>query len=178
MHLSKKEIEEDFMLMAGHRPLRRPKKQTHYVQKQLDSLFPGLWLTEVTVDIYKVPELVENDKKPITKETIHQIAKSLVSSLLSVKVIQAEEAIRKLIFSEKEAVWTKFSTKINIGDIFEDFFLLGKPYYWNLYNYDARLYYLTGLVHVLEVSWDLVQDVRDILTKRDDVRVKVIHIDR
>ncbi|XWS34961.1 hypothetical protein CRYUN_Cryun21dG0082700 [Craigia yunnanensis] len=61
--LSKKEIEEDFMVMAGHRPLRRPKKRARYVQKQLDSLFPGLWLTEVTVDSYKVPEFVENGKR-------------------------------------------------------------------------------------------------------------------
>ncbi|XP_022726221.1 uncharacterized protein LOC111282421 [Durio zibethinus] len=61
--LSKKEIEEDFMVMAGHRPLRRPKKRARYVQKQLDSLFPGLWLTEVTVDSYKVPELIENGNR-------------------------------------------------------------------------------------------------------------------
>ncbi|KAE8661529.1 Detected protein of unknown function [Hibiscus syriacus] len=61
--LSKKEIEEDFMAMVGHhRPPRRPKKRTRNVQKQLDYLFPGLWLTEVTVDSYKVPELVENGK--------------------------------------------------------------------------------------------------------------------
>ncbi|XP_022735057.1 uncharacterized protein LOC111288435 isoform X2 [Durio zibethinus] len=61
--LLKKEIEEDFMVMSGHRPLRRPKKRARYIQKQLDSLFPGLWLTEVTVDSYKVPESVENGKR-------------------------------------------------------------------------------------------------------------------
>ncbi|XVF44187.1 hypothetical protein PTKIN_Ptkin02bG0101000 [Pterospermum kingtungense] len=61
--LSKKEIEEDFMVMTGHRPLRRPKKRPRYVQKQLDSLFPGLWLTEVTVDSYKVPEFADNGNR-------------------------------------------------------------------------------------------------------------------
>ncbi|KAK9019015.1 hypothetical protein V6N11_034057 [Hibiscus sabdariffa] len=61
--LSKKEIEEDFMAMVGHRPPRRPKKRARNVQKQLDYLFPGLWLTEVTADSYKVPELVENGKR-------------------------------------------------------------------------------------------------------------------
>ncbi|XVE84872.1 hypothetical protein DITRI_Ditri17bG0047100 [Diplodiscus trichospermus] len=60
--LAKKEIEEDFMMMTGHRPLRRPKKRARQVQKQLDTLFPGLWLTEVTVDSYKVPDFVENGK--------------------------------------------------------------------------------------------------------------------
>lgn len=33
-------------------------------------------------------------------------------------------------------------------------------------------------MHVSEVSWDLVQDVRDILTDGDAVRVKVITVDR
>ncbi|KAG8652231.1 hypothetical protein MANES_06G066300v8 [Manihot esculenta] len=61
--LSRKEIEEDFMEMVGHRPARRPKKRNRNVQKQLDMLFPGLWLTEnITVDTYKVPELPDNGK--------------------------------------------------------------------------------------------------------------------
>lgn len=38
-------------------------------------------------------------------------------------------------------------------------------------------YYVDGLVHISEVSWDLVRDVRDVLKKGDDVRVKVIQID-
>jgi len=41
----------------------------------------------------------------------------------------------------------------------------------------AGLYHLTGLVHVSEVSWDLVQDVRDFLREGEEVRVKVIGID-
>ncbi|OIT22919.1 PREDICTED: uncharacterized protein LOC109216953 [Nicotiana attenuata] len=54
--LSRKEIEEDFMDMVGHRPPRRPKKRAKFVQKNLDTLFPGLWLTEITADLYKVPD--------------------------------------------------------------------------------------------------------------------------
>ncbi|XP_009795808.1 uncharacterized protein LOC107820480 [Nicotiana tabacum] len=54
--LSRGEIEEDFMAMVGHRPPRRPKKRAKFVQKNLDTLFPGLWLTEITPDLYKVPE--------------------------------------------------------------------------------------------------------------------------
>ncbi|OAY31343.1 uncharacterized protein LOC110630863 [Manihot esculenta] len=61
--LSRKEIEEDFMKMVGHRPARRPKKRHRNVQKQMDMLFPGLWLTEVTVDTYKVPEIPDNGKR-------------------------------------------------------------------------------------------------------------------
>lgn len=61
--LSKKEIEEDFMVMLCQRPARRPKKRPRIVQKQMDALFPGLWLAEVTVDTYKVPELPESGKR-------------------------------------------------------------------------------------------------------------------
>ncbi|XP_023521178.1 uncharacterized protein LOC111784825 [Cucurbita pepo subsp. pepo] len=60
--LSKREIDEDFMEMVGLRPPKRPKKRTRTVQKQLDTLFPGLWLSEITADLYKVPELPENSK--------------------------------------------------------------------------------------------------------------------
>ncbi|TKY69340.1 heat shock cognate 70 kDa protein [Spatholobus suberectus] len=62
LQLSKKEIEEDFMAMLGQRPPRRPNKRPKVVQKQLDTLFPGLWLTEVTADSYKVIEAAENGK--------------------------------------------------------------------------------------------------------------------
>ncbi|KAL2347599.1 hypothetical protein Fmac_001599 [Flemingia macrophylla] len=60
--LSRKEIEEDFMAMSGQRPPRRPNKRPKLVQKQLDALCPGLWLTEVTADSYKVIEAPENGK--------------------------------------------------------------------------------------------------------------------
>lgn len=40
------------------------------------------------------------------------------------------------------------------------------------------LYHLTGLVHVSEVSWDYVQDVRDVLRDGDEVRVIVTNIDK
>ncbi|KAK8677130.1 hypothetical protein V6N13_142686 [Hibiscus sabdariffa] len=61
--LSKQEIEEDFMVMVGRRPRKRPKKRARYVQRELDSLFPGLQLTEVTAESYKVPELTENGNR-------------------------------------------------------------------------------------------------------------------
>ncbi|MED6188586.1 hypothetical protein PIB30_087267 [Stylosanthes scabra] len=62
IQLSKKEIEEDFMKMVGHRPPRRPNKRPRSVRKQLDGLVPGLWLTEVTPDLYKVAEDAGNGK--------------------------------------------------------------------------------------------------------------------
>ncbi|KAG1330640.1 hypothetical protein COCNU_02G006080 [Cocos nucifera] len=54
--LSREEIEEDFLLFKGTKPPRRPKKRQRIVQKQLDSLFPGLWLSEITPYSYKIDE--------------------------------------------------------------------------------------------------------------------------
>ncbi|MBA0797466.1 hypothetical protein Gohar_008165, partial [Gossypium harknessii] len=125
------------------------------------------------------PQLSPSHSCKEPNKTIHQIAKGLVGSILSVKVIQAEEESRKLIFSEKEAVWTKFSTQINVGDVFEG--KVGSVEDYGAFvhlRFPDGLYHLTGLVHVSEVSWDLVQDVRDILIEGDDVRVKVVNIDR
>ncbi|KAL8207980.1 hypothetical protein R6Q57_007392 [Mikania cordata] len=52
--LSRDEIEEDIFSLTGSKPSRRPKKRPRTVQKQLDALFPGLWLGSITIDSYKV----------------------------------------------------------------------------------------------------------------------------
>ncbi|KAK2647919.1 hypothetical protein Ddye_015408 [Dipteronia dyeriana] len=57
--LLKEEVEDDFMAMLGTRPPRRPKKRPRIVQKQLDSLFPAFWLTQVIADLYKVAQVPE-----------------------------------------------------------------------------------------------------------------------
>ncbi|KAK3225303.1 hypothetical protein Dsin_005165 [Dipteronia sinensis] len=57
--LLKEEVEMDFMAMVGTRPPRRPKKRPRIVQKQLDSLFPAIWLTQVSEDLYKVSQVPE-----------------------------------------------------------------------------------------------------------------------
>lgn len=97
---------------------------------------------------------------------------------MSVKVIKADEASRKLIFSEKEANWSRYSHLIKVGNILE-------AKVGSMEEYGAFLhlrfpdggYYLTGLVHISEVSWDLVHDVQDVLTEGDEVKAKVVNID-
>ncbi|ESQ44036.1 hypothetical protein EUTSA_v10006081mg [Eutrema salsugineum] len=54
--LSKLEIDEDIYALTGSKPSRRPKKRAKNVQKQLDVLFPGLWMGNVSPDAYKVSE--------------------------------------------------------------------------------------------------------------------------
>ncbi|KAJ0763741.1 hypothetical protein HanPI659440_Chr08g0284421 [Helianthus annuus] len=51
------------MAMAGRRLPRKPKKRPRFVQKQLDTLFPGLWLSEITADLYKVPDEADTGKR-------------------------------------------------------------------------------------------------------------------
>lgn len=61
--LSREEVEEDFFILTGSKPSRRPKKRAKIIQRQLDAVFPGLWLSEITPDSYKVPEFPESGKR-------------------------------------------------------------------------------------------------------------------
>ncbi|KAK7251627.1 hypothetical protein RIF29_34979 [Crotalaria pallida] len=54
--LTKEEVDQDFWALVGTKPPRRPKKRPRILQRQLDTLFPGLWLTEVNAESYKVPD--------------------------------------------------------------------------------------------------------------------------
>lgn len=108
-------------------------------------------------------------------KALSEVAKDLIGSTLSLKVIEASEE-KTLIFSEKQALWAKFSIKE--GDVFE-----GRVSSVTKFGAFVELrfpdggYYVDGLVHMSEVSWDLVRDVRDVLKKGDVVRVKVVQID-
>ncbi|KZV34839.1 Nucleic acid-binding protein superfamily isoform 1 [Dorcoceras hygrometricum] len=112
-------------------------------------------------------------------KSIQDIARALTGSIISVKVIQADEENRKLIFSEKETAWSRYSSQLNVGDLYEG--IVGSVEDYGAFvhlRFPDGQYHLTGLVHVSEVSWDLVQDVRDVLTEGDKVNVKIINIDR
>lgn len=125
------------------------------------------------------PQLSPSHSCKEPDKSIHEIAKGLTGSRILVKVLQAEEENRQLIFSEKEAIWSKVSRGVNIGDVFTG--RVGSVEHYGAFvhlQFPDGLYHLTGLVHVSEVSWDLVQDVRDILTEGDQVKVKVTSIDR
>ncbi|KAL3649407.1 hypothetical protein CASFOL_005810 [Castilleja foliolosa] len=56
IELSKEEIEKDIFALTGSKPIRRPKKRPRNIQKQVDAVFPGLWLISITPDSYNVPE--------------------------------------------------------------------------------------------------------------------------
>lgn len=54
LSLSRQEIEEDIFHMTGTKPVKRPKKRAKHVQKELDNLFPGMWLGSITPSSYRV----------------------------------------------------------------------------------------------------------------------------
>ncbi|KAJ1282763.1 hypothetical protein BS78_03G076700 [Paspalum vaginatum] len=54
--LTSEEIEEDIYAVTGARPRRRPRRRPRAVQKQVDMLFPGSWLSEITAESYRVPD--------------------------------------------------------------------------------------------------------------------------
>ncbi|KAK4743935.1 hypothetical protein SAY87_010247 [Trapa incisa] len=124
------------------------------------------------------PQLSPSHSYKEPNKNIREVAEGLIGALVPLKVIQADEDSRKLIFSEKEAIWSKFSKHVKVGNVFEA--KVGSVEDYGAFvhlRFPDGLYHLTGLVHISEVSWDLIQDVRDILSEGDDVRVKVINID-
>ncbi|OIW02343.1 hypothetical protein TanjilG_11237 [Lupinus angustifolius] len=74
--LTKKEIEEDFLAMTGHKPPKKPLKRPKAVQKQMDDLYPGSWLKEVNADSYKVHEAPESGKARKGKGKMHHLFES------------------------------------------------------------------------------------------------------
>ncbi|KAL1834492.1 hypothetical protein ACET3Z_004143 [Daucus carota] len=62
--LTRKEKEEDFLLMKGTKLPHRPKKRPKAVDRMLQYCFPGTWLADVTKARYEVKEKKCTTKKP------------------------------------------------------------------------------------------------------------------
>ncbi|GJM93563.1 hypothetical protein PR202_ga10128 [Eleusine coracana subsp. coracana] len=54
--LSRKEKEDDFLAMKGTKLPQRPKKRAKIVDKSLQFVFPGMWLSDLTKGRYEVRE--------------------------------------------------------------------------------------------------------------------------
>ncbi|XP_023633940.1 uncharacterized protein LOC17878024 isoform X2 [Capsella rubella] len=61
--LSRKEKEEDFLVMKGTKLPHRPRKRAKNIDKALQFCFPGMWLSDLTKNRYEVREK-KNVKKP------------------------------------------------------------------------------------------------------------------
>ncbi|KAI3906211.1 hypothetical protein MKW92_001621 [Papaver armeniacum] len=105
------------------------------------------------------------------RKSMQEIAKDLVGSLISVKA--------NLLSCFVDCSFVSILRKIKVGQIFDARVGSVEDYgaFVHLLFPDGY-HHITGLVHVSEVSWDLVQDVRDILNEGEKIRAKVIQIDR
>ncbi|KAF0912504.1 hypothetical protein E2562_014091 [Oryza meyeriana var. granulata] len=112
------------------------------------------------------------------KRPIQDVTKELVGSPIYVKVVEVNEEERKLVFSEKDASWSTHSSQVKIGEIYDG--IVSSVFHYGTFvhlRFPDGNYHLTGLVHISEVSWDLVQDVRDFLNEGDTVKVIVVNVD-
>ncbi|KAG2291464.1 hypothetical protein Bca52824_038133 [Brassica carinata] len=62
--LSRKEKEEDFLVMKGTKLPHRPRKRAKNIDKSLQYCFPGMWLSDLTKNRYEVREKKNVKKQP------------------------------------------------------------------------------------------------------------------
>lgn len=110
------------------------------------------------------------------KEEILRRLKELVGHEMQAQIIDADQKGNKLIFSEKEAVKEGLATHLShmkIGDIV-DGVVTGVVDFGAFVNVDG----IEGLVHISEISWEHIGQVKDVLKVGDKVKAKIISIDK
>jgi len=110
------------------------------------------------------------------KDEILSKLNALIGQNIAVRILDANKRDNKLIFSEKEAVRDnlaeKFS-KMNVGDVVTGK-VTGVVDFGAFVNVDG----IEGLVHISEISWERVNNPTDYVKVGDDVKAKVIAIDK
>ncbi|XP_051151660.1 uncharacterized protein LOC127265737 isoform X1 [Andrographis paniculata] len=62
--LTNKEKEEDFLAIKGSKLPQRPKKRAKFIQRTLNLVCPGAWLSDLTMERYEVREKKVSKKRP------------------------------------------------------------------------------------------------------------------
>jgi len=109
------------------------------------------------------------------KEEIFQKLRLLVNQNFQVKILSFEPANSKLIFSEKAAgdiVAQEKIKKYKVGDILEG--VITGIVDFGLF---VNLGEVEGLVHISEVSWDHVEDLKAMFKVGDKIKVQIISIE-
>jgi len=115
-----------------------------------------------------------------TGDTPEQRWQKMVGQPISVRVIEVDRERRRLILSERAAnTESRQSIKERVLDELE----LGKVYtgrVTSLANFGAFINVngADGLVHLSELSWDHIEHPREVLEIGQEVKVKVINVDR
>jgi small subunit ribosomal protein S1 len=115
-----------------------------------------------------------------TGETPEQRWQKMIGEPISVRIIEVDRERRRLILSERAAgSESRQSIKERVIDELE----VGKTYtgrVTSLANFGAfvNVNGADGLVHLSELSWDRVQHPSEVLEVGQEVKVKVINVDR
>lgn len=110
------------------------------------------------------------------KDEILQKLNALVNQAIRVRILDVSRKDNKLIFSEKEAIKDDMHerfTKLKVGDEVEGI-ITGVIDFGAFVNVDG----IEGLVHISEISWERVEDPRDYLKIGQDIKAKIIAIDK
>jgi small subunit ribosomal protein S1 len=110
------------------------------------------------------------------KDEILQKLNQLNNKPISVKIIDISRKDNKLIFSEKEAVKDSMQdrfAKLKVGDIV-DGVVTGVIDFGAFVNVDG----IEGLIHISEISWERVEDPRKYIKVGQEVKAKIIAIDK
>jgi len=104
----------------------------------------------------------------------------MIGQPISVRIVEVDRERRRLILSERAAsTETRQSVKERVIDELE----VGKVYtgrVTSLAGFGAfvNVNGADGLVHLSEISWDRVQHPKEVLEVGQEVKVKVINVDR
>lgn len=115
-----------------------------------------------------------------TGETPEQRWQKMIGQPISVRVIEVDRERRRLILSERAAsTESRQSIKERVIDELEE----GKVYtgrVTSLANFGAfiNINGADGLVHLSELSWDHIDHPREVLEVGQEVKVKVINVDK
>jgi small subunit ribosomal protein S1 len=110
------------------------------------------------------------------KDEILQKLNALVNKQLKVRILDVSRKENKLIFSEKEALKDgiqEMFSKLKVGDEV-DGVITGVIDFGAFVNVDG----IEGLIHISEISWERVEDPRDYVKTGDQVKAKIIAIDK
>lgn len=110
------------------------------------------------------------------KDEILQKLNALVGKPIRVRVLDVSRRDNKLIFSEKEAVKDDMQARfaeLKVGDEVEGI-VTGVIDFGAFVNVQG----IEGLIHISEISWERVEDPRDYVKVGENVKAKIIAIDK
>lgn len=110
------------------------------------------------------------------KDEILQKLNALTSQPLRVRILDVSRKDNKLIFSEKEAIKDDMQARLSelkVGDEVKGV-VTGVIDFGAFVNVDG----IEGLVHISEISWERVEDPRKYVKVGDEVKAKIIAIDK